>query len=71
MIESMCAELLLTGLLHISGEKVKVDSNNVHYVYRDNSTYVIPKDSEIAIKKCGSVKFTSDVSEKMSLFIKK
>lgn len=71
MLETVCAELLITGLLAVNKEKIEVDQNNVHHLYSKNSTYIVPDKFSIADANCETKKINKDLTSEMSFFIKK
>ena len=71
MIETVCAELVLTGLLRVNTELVQVDKNNVYHIYKENSSYVIPDNRALASVECDTRKLNENMSDQMGLFIKK
>ena len=71
MIETVCAELLITGLLRLNTDVVNIDKNNIYHIYKDTSAYIIPESKSLASVECSSQKLNENMSDQMGLFVKK
>jgi len=72
MLENICAELVLTGLMSLNQNVVIHHDNNVFDSYPKNSTYIVPNDKDLLTKMdCNKVIYNKNISNKMNLFIKK
>lgn len=53
MVENICAEVLLTGLLWVNNKTMDFDKRNKIYInYENNQAYVIPDDYSLITNKC-------------------
>lgn len=54
MFESMCSEVLLSGLLYINNKTIdRMDHNDVHIQYSAVS-YVVPDELSLLTKQCNN-----------------
>lgn len=69
MLESSCAEVLLTGLLWINGKTIDLDTRNNTYVNNGSSVYVVPDKVSLYQNKCQGERVIEDNDFKTKQFL--
>ena len=71
MVDMICAELLLSGVLAIKGPRSDLDKDNNVIFERTKVTYVVPDRYNIENNPCKSEQILSKKGIDMSAFIRK
>lgn len=73
MVENLCAEVLLTGLLWVNNKTIDLDTRNQIYIsYEKNEAYVLPDDYSLIINKCEKEKLVKSFNKStMKSFVTK
>lgn len=65
MVESICAEALLTGLLWVNNKSIDFNTNKNYYEsYTNQVTYVLPDDYSLELNECINEKLSKKIPNK-------
>lgn len=65
MVENICAEALLTGLLWVNNKSIDLNtSKNYYESYTNQITYVLPDDYSLALNECINEKLSKKIPNK-------
>lgn len=72
-MDTLCAEVLLTGLLWVNGKTIDLDKRNQIYIsYQKQEAFVVPDEYALITANCNKEKFPTNISKNnMQNYIKK
>jgi hypothetical protein len=70
MLDAMCSEVLLSGLLYINNKSMDHMKNNDVFIQYSNVSYVVPDKTSLLTSPCNNEVIVKKVENMSSLIIK-